>query len=165
MSTESANGQNGLTSEEDMKNIETIDGLDLTWAKSDSCEERHCKTWQEKCLKSCRDYRSPKAFSDDEQINYWSNSTYPNDFYSFPEEDPYSVPSDSSGSKSGKSSDGKSRPPRLPPRYVVGKKAPANLPKPDYGEYGIENQLHEQRGRRKSDKKLGNSFVANVLGY
>ena len=58
MSTESANGQNGLTSKEDMKNMETIDDLDLTWAESDSWEERHCKTWQEKCLKLCQDYLS-----------------------------------------------------------------------------------------------------------
>lgn len=78
---------------------------------------------------------------------------------SFPEEDPYSMPSNSSGGKPERKISDKSRPPRLPPRDVLGKKPPINLPKPDY-EVDTENELlSEEQQKTKSDinsRKFGN---------
>ena len=70
--------------------------------------------------------------------------------------DPYSMASDSS--KSSKSSDSKSRPPRLPPRNMMGKKAPIDLPKPDYESTDAENEYDLGDSKKIDSKnKIGNS--------
>lgn len=86
---------------------------------------------------------------------------------SFQDEDPYSLPansSSSSGGSGGNSNYGQkqnfdkpnSRPPKLPPRDVFGKKPPINLPKPDYEDNTENNFL----GGSKTKK----DFVNNKFG-
>jgi len=82
---------------------------------------------------------------------------------SYQDEDPYSLPansSSSSGGSGGNSTYGQkqssSRPPKLPPRDVFGKKPPVNLPKPDYEDDSENNYLVEQKPKNDSNNKFGN---------
>jgi hypothetical protein len=80
---------------------------------------------------------------------------------SFQDEDPYSLPGNSSSSSGGSGGKEKSnsKPPKLPPRDVFGKKPPINLPKPDYEDDTENNYLDRPKTKKETNNKFGNQSI------
>jgi hypothetical protein len=92
---------------------------------------------------------------------------------SFQDEDPYSLPGNSSSSSGGSAGNNNfgqkeksnSKPPKLPPRDVFGKKPPINLPKPDYENDTENNYLDRPKTKKETNNKFGKQSIHPELNF